>query len=181
MKKNEVWHRLFGALASVSECRQTLVAAGVADKDIVARLLESSAETTAGLKSITEEFMRTLRIEMPPALADDTASGDFVPVRPPLIYDTIQRLFREQPSPLGDDQAPSLECAVMFHGGFSIQGVLSETPDGGLRMLSPSPNPNDARPQRGKVIMTESFFDYSDIVSVGVRREIEVTLPRNAS
>jgi len=87
----------------------------------------------------------------------------------------LRRLFAENPSPL-PNQAPALECAVMFAGGGTSEGALSETPDGGLRMLTPmTPQAPGLRP--GKVMMIEKFFAYEDIVAVAVRREVTIEAP----
>ncbi len=55
---------------------------------------------------------------------------------------------------LGDREF--VTCAVMFRSGASLQGDLSETEWGGLRMLSTIPS-------GGKV---EQFFDYEDVCVV---------------
>jgi hypothetical protein len=89
---------------------------------------------------------------------------------------TILRLFAENPSPL-PDQAPALECWVTITGiPMSLQGSLSETPEGGLRLMSPLPASQQT--SRSQVQMVEQFFCYEDVVSVAVRREVNVNAPR---
>jgi len=81
-----------------------------------------------------------------------------------LFYEAKQqRSGQESP-----DQAPVIECFVMLVSGGSsgVQGDLSTTPEGALRMLSHS---ND---ERGRPILIEHFFPYSSIVSVSIRREV---------
>lgn len=74
-------------------------------------------------------------------------------------------------SSLPGDQTPAIECAVVLRGmSTSLTGALSETPQGGLRLLSPM---GDAA--RGHVPMVEQFFEYSDVLTFGVRRDIELT------
>ena len=55
-----------------------------------------------------------------------------------------------------------------------IQGVLSTTPEGTLRMLSPAqaPNPN-GRPGRPVAVLVEQFFGYEDVVSIAVTRDVK--------
>jgi len=100
------------------------------------------------------------------------------PPPPPPSWATIQRLFKENPSPL-PDQAPAIECGVMLHGvPVTLTGSLSETPEGGLRLLSP--DPAQERPIRPgtPVKMIEQFFDYEDVMVVAVRRAVTVETQR---
>jgi len=85
---------------------------------------------------------------------------------------TIQRLFKENPSPL-PDQAPAIECGVMLVGiPVTLRGALSETPEGGLRLLSPSGS------VAGRLQMVEQFFSYEDVLVIAMQREIAVDAPR---
>lgn len=96
--------------------------------------------------------------------------GSLPPEPPPPSWATIQRLFKENPSPL-PDQAPAIMCGVMLRGvPMTLEGSLSETPEGGLRLLSANgkPDPN------GSVSMVEKFFDYEDVMVIAVRREVTV-------
>lgn len=172
-KNKDAWNRILGAMMTLSNARNELAEAGITDQDIVARLRDTSTETASGLTAITKEFMKSLGIDI-----DSVMEHQNQDYRQPFIYDVIQRLFREHPSPL-PDQAPAIECAVMFHSGASVQGALSEATGGGLRMLT-NPDPNQ-RAQRGKLRMIETYFDYSDIVSVGIQREVEIVAPKIAS
>lgn len=64
-------------------------------------------------------------------------------------------------------QTPAIECAVMLRGmPQAMQGALSETPEGGLRMLSPSPG-----------VLVEQFFDYADVLVVAVQRAVTLDGP----
>lgn len=96
---------------------------------------------------------------------------------PPPTYATIQRLFKENPSAL-PDQAPAIECGVMLRGvPITLLGALSETPEGGLRLLSP--DPRQERPLPGAPVkMIEQFFDYEDVLVVAVQRNVTVEAPR---
>jgi hypothetical protein len=67
-------------------------------------------------------------------------------------------------------QSPAIQCAVILRGmSTALQGALSETADGGLRMLSPSV----AAPGHplGRELV-EQFFDYSDVLAVAVQRTV---------
>jgi hypothetical protein len=92
---------------------------------------------------------------------------------------TIKRLFSDNPSPL-PDQAPALECWVTLAGiPMSLQGALSETPEGGLRLMSVMTDHGGNKVmQGGKYQMIEQFFCYEDVTSIAVRREVSVTGPR---
>lgn len=171
---SDLYEQLFLSFTGAGRAYQTLLDAGLPHDEVMQEVvgrLRALRDTPEG-RQATERYQELFG-QVAPHLFSEPAP------RPPLIYDTIQRLFRENPSPL-PDQAPAIECAVLFHGGASIQGSLSETPDGGLRMLSPNPDPG-ARPARGKVAMVEQFFGYEDVVMVGVRREVEVVAPKITS
>lgn len=81
----------------------------------------------------------------------------------------IGRLFDENPSPLGADQVPALECVVLLRGSpQATQGALSKTDDGGLKMLSviaSGPTEKDC---------VEQYFDYEDVMMIGVLRKVSV-------
>lgn len=95
----------------------------------------------------------------------------------PQLRPTIERLFAENPSPLGDDQAPAIMCAIALHGfPAPIQGALSQTAEGGLRLMAPA-EPN-ARSRDGSVTMIEHFFDYRDVIMIAVRREVAMQEPK---
>jgi hypothetical protein len=112
---------------------------------------------------------------------DRFSAGASVPAgvpSPPPSWATIQRLFKESPSPL-PDQAPAIECGVMLRGvPITLTGSLSETPEGGLRLLSP--DPAQERPIRPgtPLKMIEQFFDYEDVMVVAVRRAVTMDAPR---
>ena len=82
---------------------------------------------------------------------------------------TIERLFKEAP-PLTDaegvlkgPQAPAMKCAIMFRSGAQVEGVLSTTPEGGLRIAVP----NKMKTGRGEVpVIVEQFFDYGDVTAI---------------
>lgn len=92
----------------------------------------------------------------------------------------IGRLFAEAPKletpgkGADTDQAPAVEVNVILRGLMQpLSGVLSKTPEGTLKLLTPIPP--DRTP--GKVIMIEQFFDYADVTSVAVQRELSVSAP----
>lgn len=75
----------------------------------------------------------------------------------------IGRLFEE--SGIGVGQAPAMSCGVMLIGGVKLDGSLSTTPEGGLRLLFTHLDGES---------MTEVFFDYDSVVAVAVHRPIKV-------
>jgi len=105
-------------------------------------------------------------------------AGTLPPSPPCPSWATIQRLFKENPSPL-PDQAPAIECGVMLRGvPVTLTGSLSETPERGLRLMSP--DPAQERPIRPgtPVKMIEQFFDYEDVMVVAVRRAVTMETQR---
>lgn len=79
----------------------------------------------------------------------------------------IRRSMAEATSPI-PGQTPAIQAAIMFFGGRSIEGVLSETPEGGLRLMSPA-EPMTGGP-RSHIQMVEQFFGYEDVVIFALRR-----------
>jgi len=93
------------------------------------------------------------------------------------VIAALRREFAQAVSPL-PDQAPAIECGVILSGiPQPFMGSLSETPEGGLRMLYPEPGQKPGGGD-GTVSMVEQFFDYEDVLSFGVRRTVSVELPR---
>lgn len=81
----------------------------------------------------------------------------------------IDRLLEQAPK-ISPGDAPALECTVIV-GNAVLQGVMSKTPDGMLRMLSQGPD---------RTMMMEQFFDPHDVVLIGVPRLVTATAPRFA-
>lgn len=84
----------------------------------------------------------------------------------------IDRLFSDAPKMTDGagkpdpTQAPALQCHVMLKAGGSIQGALSVTPEGTLRMMAPN--------QIGqKPVMVEHFFDYEQVADIAIFREVK--------
>lgn len=86
----------------------------------------------------------------------------------------IDRLLAEAPRLDGD--TPALECHIILRGAGAIHGALSTTPEGTLRMLSPTHVPDPAGRQGAmKTILAEQFFCYGDVVSLAIERPITAT------
>lgn len=83
------------------------------------------------------------------------------------MRNTIRRLLGDTPA--RDGQTPAVACAVCLHGGPTINGSLSETEDGGLRMLSP-----EGRDSAGNPRFVEQFFGFEDVLVIGVIRPVTV-------
>lgn len=103
---------------------------------------------------------------------------------------TIARLFDGAPKMIGPDgtpdptQAPALDCMIVLRGSIPpLAGVLSTTPEGGLRLASPTeiedpeaPAPLHPRaPKATKKVIAEQFFDYSDVVAIVVQRDVKAS------
>ncbi len=99
----------------------------------------------------------------------------------------IDRLFDEAPKltdgagkPV-EGQAPALQVHLVMRANIPpIQGVLSKSPEGLLRLMTPDEVPDTspgARPNTKRRIFMEQFFDYSDVVSICIEREIKA-VPR---
>lgn len=80
----------------------------------------------------------------------------------------LERLFREAEAdrPGHAGQAPALECFVMLVTASGLEGVLSTTPEGTLKMLSHS------KDEENRPILIEHFFPYETVVSVSLRRAV---------
>jgi hypothetical protein len=95
----------------------------------------------------------------------------------------IDRLFAEAPklqdasgNPV-EGQAPALECVVVLATTSvpPISGVLSRTPEGALRMMSPAeiPDPTkDPRTKATKPVLIEQFFEERDVIAVVLQRDV---------
>lgn len=77
----------------------------------------------------------------------------------------IDRLLDEAPK-VGADDAPAIECGLMLGSGAVIQGALSRTQEGMLRMMS----------RQGDELV-EQFFDYHSVAVVALRRAVTRTGP----
>ncbi len=96
---------------------------------------------------------------------------------------TLRRMMAEAKSPL-PDQAPAIQCAITLTGGMlTVEGSLSETPEGGLRMLRPDEQglaqlPRHRRGDMTNVPMLEHYFEYADVLAVTIRRTVSTEAPR---
>lgn len=92
----------------------------------------------------------------------------------------IERLFAEAPKLEGSDgkpvegQAPALQCHIMLRPGHTLQGALSITKEGMLRMLTPTEIP-DPQTRRTKTVLAEQFFDYDDVVAIVLERDVKMS------
>lgn len=92
------------------------------------------------------------------------------------LFDQAPKLTDGRGAPVSG-QSPALpDCMIVLRNGPPMQGVLSTTPEGGLRMMSAAAKPvldPSGQPRPGMVtpIMVEQFFDISDVVNVTVLRE----------
>lgn len=95
----------------------------------------------------------------------------------------LERLFNEAPKLTDakgqavDGQAPALECAIMLTSGATMQGVLSRTPEGTLRMMSPI-EVKDPRSGRPKSAFAEQFFMIDDVITIALQRDIAADASR---
>jgi len=84
----------------------------------------------------------------------------------------IARLFAE--APVIDGTSAALQCHVLLRGAMQpIYGALSTTPEGTLRMMTPSKVQHHGE-QEPRDIFLEQFFDVSDVVSLMVEREVKL-------
>ncbi len=108
---------------------------------------------------------------------DDQAIGHNEHAHTIRMRQVIGRLFDEAPKLQTQDgkddasQAPALEVHLLLRSGAPIQmsGILSTTPERTLRLMTPTKN------DKGQPCMIEQFFDYSDVTSVAVVREVQAT------
>jgi hypothetical protein len=59
-----------------------------------------------------------------------------------------------------------MECQVVLKSGYAVAGVLATTPEGTLRLLAP------AKKSDNSTIIAEHFFDYDDVMTIVVGREM---------
>lgn len=105
------------------------------------------------------------------ARASATACSPFMP-RP--VETIIRRLLAEATSPL-PDQAPAIQGGVVLIGvPMTFEGALSETPEGGLRLLSLAPGQNS---NAKRIEMIEMFFGYEDVATFVRRQVVTVDAP----
>jgi hypothetical protein len=126
------------------------------------------------------ELRNLMESDKDPVPLDDTFKTD-------RMRATIARLLEEAPKlmlPNGKpdpSQSPALQCHVVLNASIPpIEGVLSTTPEGGLRLMTPhqvdgerTPDMHPRAPAPQKTVMLEQFFDYADVVSICVQREIK--------
>lgn len=86
----------------------------------------------------------------------------------------MRRHLAAATSPL-PHQAPAIEALVVLRGmANAISGSLSETPEGGLRMLSKiGEDPRGGRTH----YMVEQFFCYEDVLVFGVQHTVTIEPP----
>lgn len=69
-----------------------------------------------------------------------------------------------------------LECQLVLKGGYAVAGVLTTTAEDTLRLLAP------AKKQGGGAIMADHYFDYDDVLTIVIGRDLPgVTQPRASS
>jgi hypothetical protein len=93
------------------------------------------------------------------------------------MKDVIGRLFGEAPKMTNPDgsvdasQAPAMDVHILLRGApMQFSGILSTTPEGTLKLLTPVPAQGANKP-----CMIEQFFDYSDVASVALVREVKAS------
>jgi hypothetical protein len=160
--------QLIADFSALGQTTQRILACGLDRDMLMEQLVPAMRASGENLSDEAREFFSDL--------AGVSGLSPQAQMRP--VEASLRRALAEATSPL-PDQTPAIECAVMFFGGASIMGVLSETPEGGLRMLSPNPDPNARRAcAAGEVAMTEQFFGYDDVLMFGVTRIISMQAPR---
>ena len=147
---------------------------------IMIPILEQGENEVARIASAVSAMQARPEVQSDPMFAKmfgkmETALDRVGTRRRPPLKTVIKRLLAEATSPL-PDQTPAIECGVMLAGvPITIEGSLSETPEGGLRLLSAVARDPD---RDGGVSMIEQFFSYEDVMVVAVRRTVTVDAPR---
>lgn len=99
------------------------------------------------------------------------------------IKDIFDRLFKAETPPGGER---AFTAQIQFRSGYAIQGVVTTEPTADefrapretLRMACPSLVPDPKFPnnrQMAKKIIAEHYFDYEDVESVIVVRDVDAS------
>lgn len=93
----------------------------------------------------------------------------------PRMQNTIDKLFYTNGTQGADGQV-LLECVVLIRGvSQAMQGVLSRQPDGILKMLSKLGESKNGIDRVDRVDhFIEQFFEWEDVVLIGVVRDVTV-------
>ncbi len=103
----------------------------------------------------------------------------------------LERLFAEAPKMTDgagkpdDTQAPALNCHIILRSGQMLQGSMSVTAEGLLKIgtVAEVPDPSAKASSFGgshtkKLVLAEQFFSVNDLVCVAVERDIKQSGPR---
>lgn len=161
-------------LARRSRANQLAEDIGDLVNDVVSRLEEMSGELDMRPEDILD-LVRDHTKEFPSVIAWHAWAEMFPAAalkKGMPMERVIGRLFEESPK-LEDGrgkpvprQAPALpQALVVLKSGMQIQGAMSVTPEGTLRMMTQSKDAETMRP-----CMVEQFFDYSDVSMIAVPR-----------
>lgn len=178
---------------TLNPAQQRALALAEEVRDKVADLLETLTEMSLDVQMLPEEIYQICREQ----IAEEDEPNRMLlwhawqllwPMAALKMGDSpiqrmLGRLFEQAPK-LTDGQgeqvtgqAPALpECMVVLRNGPPMQGVLSTTPEGGLRMMSMGAKPvvdahGNARPGMATPILIENFFAVDDVMNVAVVRE----------
>ena len=74
-----------------------------------------------------------------------------------------------------EGQAPAFECSVILRTlPMQLSGSLSRTPEGALRLLSPT-EIQDTTTKRQKTVLAEQFFEIEDVVTIVLQRDVTMS------
>jgi hypothetical protein len=88
----------------------------------------------------------------------------------PALEQLIDRLFAEfvKENAVPAAHAPAMECLVTLRAGGTLKGILSKTPEGVYRVMTPTSD---------RQHLVEHFFDLDDVQMVSLERTVTATAP----
>ena len=79
---------------------------------------------------------------------------------------TILRTLTSKAEADGATLPAMLECQLVLTGGLQLAGILTTTAESGLRLMTPAKRGDNVQ------VMVDYYFDYSDVVTIAIAREL---------
>lgn len=134
--------------------------------------VQTSEAVRMGIASIVDHDMRKAAESLLEATLTEVMG---MPHPAQAIEQLIARLFAESAKENGspDGQAPALSCFITLTNGGTLRGVLSKTPEGIYRLMTPVAVPAGSHSSDSHFV--EHFFDLLEISVVTLERTVTKT------